>query len=447
MMYARAVLVILALILAPLGAKAADLVVWWDKGYYPEEDAAVAELVAAFEQKTGKRVELVSHVSWEMLDEVQAAIDAGRPPDFIYGIDVDMGIPQWAYENRLVELDHTLGSLQSLFDPDLLEVATLANGNTGRRALYALPMGRITNHVHVWKSLLEQAGFTQADIPREWDAFWAFWCDKVQPAVRRVTGRDDIWGVGLAMSVDASDVITEFDQFQNAYRVYYADLEGRLTLDDPDVRAKLVRALDAYTRIYLKGCIPPDALTWDDTGNNKAFLAQRVVMTANGTLSIPNALKSDRPNDYWKNMATVEWPKDARGQPQLIFSTITRGAVFNGAHAGVAKDFVLFLVADGWLANYVNFTHERLLPPMSKLLNQPFWLDPSDPHRMAAAIQVLTKPRSNMVDAVQAANWRLVRVNQDRVWGKAIHRVAADGVSPEQAVDEAIARIKQILSE
>jgi multiple sugar transport system substrate-binding protein len=33
------------------------------------------------------------------------------------------------------------------------------------------------------------------------------------------------------------------------------------------------------------------------------------------------------------------------------------------------------------------------------------------------------------------------------VWSKAVHRVAADGVSPEQAVDEAIARIKQILSE
>ena len=28
-----------------------------------------------------------------------------------------------------------------------------------------------------------------------------------------------------------------------------------------------------------------------------------------------------------------------------------------------------------------------------------------------------------------------------------IHRVVAEGVSPEQAVDEAIARIKQILSE
>jgi hypothetical protein len=33
------------------------------------------------------------------------------------------------------------------------------------------------------------------------------------------------------------------------------------------------------------------------------------------------------------------------------------------------------------------------------------------------------------------------------VWGKAVHRVAAEGISPEQAVNEAIARIKEILAE
>jgi multiple sugar transport system substrate-binding protein len=38
-------------------------------------------------------------------------------------------------------------------------------------------------------------------------------------------------------------------------------------------------------------------------------------------------------------------------------------------------------------------------------------------------------------------------VNQEHVWGTAIHRVAAEGISPEQAVDEAIARINQILAE
>ena len=51
-----------------------------------------------------------------------------------------------------------------------------------------------------------------------------------------------------------------------------------------------------------------------------------------------------------------------------------------------------------------------MLPPMQKLLGAPFWLDPSE----------------------------------ENVWDKAVHRVATDGVSPEQAVDEAMARLKLI---
>jgi multiple sugar transport system substrate-binding protein len=34
-----------------------------------------------------------------------------------------------------------------------------------------------------------------------------------------------------------------------------------------------------------------------------------------------------------------------------------------------------------------------------------------------------------------------------KVWGSAVQRVVTDGISAEQAVDEAIARIKQILAE
>ena len=42
--------------------------------------------------------------------------------------------------------------------------------------------------------------------------------------------------------------------------------------------------------------------------NNEAFLAQTVVMTPNYSLSIPNMLKKERPNDYYDNTATIEWP-------------------------------------------------------------------------------------------------------------------------------------------
>ena len=42
---------------------------------------------------------------------------------------------------------------------------------------------------------------------------------------------------------------------------------------------------------------------------------------------------------------------------------------------------------------------------------------------------------------------RSSRIQEEHVWGNAVHRVVAEGITPEQAVDEAIARIKQILSE
>ena len=61
-MRARAVVLAIAIVMAPLGAQAADLVVRWEEGYNPEEDAAAREIIAAFEHKTGKRVALVFQV-------------------------------------------------------------------------------------------------------------------------------------------------------------------------------------------------------------------------------------------------------------------------------------------------------------------------------------------------------------------------------------------------
>jgi hypothetical protein len=95
--------------------------------------------------------------------------------------------------------------------------------------------------------------------------------------------------------------------------------------------------------------------------------------------------------------------------------------------------------------HWLNFSGERLLPSMPKLLDQPFWLDPSDRHHMAAAIQFLTSPRDYNY-WVASGDPRHLLVRREYVWARAVHRVAVEGVSPEQAVDEAIVRIKQILN-
>ena len=249
------------------------------------------------------------------------------------------------------------------------------------------------------------------------------------------------------MSVLADGTQFEFFHFVAANQADYITRDGQLVIDDPKIRRALVEALDSYTGIYRKGCTPPGSVTWGDPDNNKAFLAQTVVMTLNETLSIPNAVKRERPEDYRENTATIEWPLDRRGEPSPIGGSIFPAVVFKGGeNVGTAKEFVRFLVAEGWLMHYLNFSGERFLPTISKLLDQPFWLDPSDPHRMASVMQVASRPLAHNYDGA-SGDWRHGLVRQEHIWQNAVHRVAADGVSPEQAVDEATARIKQILSE
>ena len=45
-MWVQAIIFAAALILAPLTTRAADLVIWWQQGFYTQEDEAVAEMLA-----------------------------------------------------------------------------------------------------------------------------------------------------------------------------------------------------------------------------------------------------------------------------------------------------------------------------------------------------------------------------------------------------------------
>ena len=67
--------------------------------------------------------------------------------------------------------------------------------------------------------------------------------------MRKALGRDDIWGVGLPMSATSVDTENGFWQFVNAYEAHYVTRDGRLVIDDPEVRRRLIKVIDRYTAI------------------------------------------------------------------------------------------------------------------------------------------------------------------------------------------------------
>jgi ABC-type glycerol-3-phosphate transport system substrate-binding protein len=116
-MRSRTAVLAAMLAMAPLGTRAADLVVWWEEPWYPEEERAIAEMIAAFEHQAGTKVELVQIPSGAG-EEVQAALEAGQPPDFLWGLGgTTTTADQWAYEDRLVDLAETLDPSRSCSTP------------------------------------------------------------------------------------------------------------------------------------------------------------------------------------------------------------------------------------------------------------------------------------------------------------------------------------------
>ena len=167
-------------------------------------------------------------------------------------------------------------------------------------------------------------------------------------------------------------------------------------------------------------------------------------MTVNTTLSIPSALRAKSPDDYYTNMTSIDWPLVGENKYPLDHG-VWQAIVFKDAkHIDAAREFLRFLVESGELGPYLEASLGRNFPTMPALLNTPFWQDPADPHRSMSARLLKEWPAAPYYAYI---NWRHAKVDEERVWEKAVYRVAAEGLSPERAADEAIARIKQLLSE
>ena len=183
--------------------------------------------------------------------------------------------------------------------------------------------------------------------------------------MRQATGRDDIWAVGLPTSIEVADTENGFWQFQTAYEADYVTPDGRLIIDEPEIRQRFIGTMDGYTAIQLKGCTPPDSVTWASGANNQTFLAQTVVMTPNLSLSIPNALERERPDDYYKNTATIESSLGVDGERFPIVGASSSPWVLATAGHVTPPRSSSGSWAEGWLIHYLDFSGERFLPSMS----------------------------------------------------------------------------------
>ena len=444
-------LALIAALTTPAAAQE-TLVVYWTKGFYPQEDKALDDMIAKFQQKTGVRVELSRYSPQESVPKTVAALDSGSPPDVAYGDVFDFQVAgKWAAEGRLEDLSDILVPMKAEFLPVTIETVYLLNEKTGKRGYYAFPMKRQTMHIQYWKDMLAEAGYKESDIPKTWSAYWDFWCTKAQAGYRKTSGKR-IYSVGAPMGVDSSDSFYSFLTYMDAYNVKVVDDNGKLTVDQPEVKKGLVATVRDYAHTIAAGCTPPSAVNWKDPDNNVAFHNKQIMMTHNATISIASKWLDDSNNEkltaeqraeakknYYELIATAGFPNKPDGKPMQYRSAVKVGVVFaNAKNKKRAKEFVQFAMQDENLTPYVEGALGRWYPVTMSGAARPFWTE--DPHRKIVHAQF----SAGTVPFEFTKNWKFTILNNENVWAKAVNRVVVDKLTPEKAVDEMIARIKQV---
>ena len=428
------------------------LSVWWVKGFYKSEDDALYAAIKKYEQKTGTKIELSQYAVQDMNAKSVAALDAGTVPDIAYSDTYDVQTAgKWAFDGKLEDLSDVLEPIKDRFEPVALSTAYLYSDKAKKKAYYAFPTKQQSLHIQYWKDMLGQAGFQPADIPGTWKEYWSFWCDKVQPAIRKKTGQR-IYGTGFPMGVESTDSFQSFLSWVDAYNVKLVDDNGKLLVDDPKVKAGLVAALTDYTQPYIKGCTPPSSTTWKDPDNNVAFHNRTIVMTHNYTISIAAKWLDDANNEsltaeqreagkkaYYDTIETMTFPKKPDGSPMVYRTSVKVGVIFEAAkNKAKAKDFLKFMLEEDNLRPYVEGALGRWFPVTKASQESPFWQ--ADKHRKA----VYTQFKAGTTPFEFTKNWKFTILNNENVWAKAMNRVVNEKVTVDKAVDELIVRIKEV---
>ncbi|MDO8975609.1 ABC transporter substrate-binding protein [Reyranella sp.] len=426
------------------------LAVWWVKGFYKAEDEALFAAITKFEARTGVKVDVSQYAAEDMIPKTVAALDTGSPPDIAYSYDVRIAA-KWAFDGKLEDISDVIEPMKDRFLPATIETAYLYDGKASKKAFYGFVLKQQALHVAYWKDMLATAGYKENDIPGTWKDYWSFWCDKVQPAYRKATS-SRVYGIGRPMGVDSTDSFQSFMSWVDAYNVKLVDESGKLLVDDPKVRDGLISALRDYTYVYARGCSSPSSTGWKDGDGAVAFNDRTTIMTHDYSIAIAAKWLDDANNPrltpaeraagrkaYDELIATAGLPTKPDGTPMVYRTIVKVGVIFRESkNKKRAREFLRFLLEEENLRPYVEAGLGRGFPVTKAGQESPFWQ--ADKHRRAVYDQFKTSPQPSEF----MKNWKFARLDAENVWAKAMNRVVTDKVSVEKAVDELIARIKEV---
>jgi multiple sugar transport system substrate-binding protein len=422
-------------------AVAATAEVWWTQGFIPEEDESIKKIVADYEKASGNTIELSIMPFAPQRQKIVSAVTSGVVPDLFWNNPGEI-IALHAWDDKLVDVSDVVETQKEEFTETALLNVNCYNNVEKKRSFYGVPLTMDVLPNHIWQPLVEKAGYKIEDIPKTWDAFYDFF-KEVQKKLR-AQGVRNVYGLGLNVTTNGGDPNNVFNYFLIAYGGQdIVTKDGKLHLDDPQVKEAVIKALTYPATAYKEGFVPPGAINWNDADDNNALHAKQIVMDLDGTISSEVAV-IHKEQDY-KDLVTMGLALSNDGKPVPSQAGCVSCLIPKGAkNVAVAKDFLKYLIQPKVNNEYLKTGLARRVPAMPSIVKgDPWWLDPADPHRVAYVKQALLGPT---VPQLWVYNPAFAQVQNEHVFPTGWAEIAKDGVAPQAAAEKAFKRVEEIFA-
>jgi multiple sugar transport system substrate-binding protein len=399
-------------------ARQHKLVVWNTTALAPQVDKIMQEQCYAYAKQAGIKESEIDYSiigAAQILPKLVASLEAGSPPD-IARTDAWLAT-LYRSQGHLLEvtdlvekMERVPGGLFSIFE----EVKYQGKA-------YAIPQSISPSPLVTRLDLLEAA---KVEPPKTWDEFIEV-CKKLQRPPK-LTGYGMCLGITGDTNGNVMSVIWSFGG-----KLVEAD-NKTVALYSPGA----VKAVQLIADMYLKHkIIPKGAISWDNTGNNKAYQSRQVIFVQNATSIYAYLAESDK--ELYNATGLLPMPAGPAG----AFATLgtTYWLLFKAnPYPEAVKGLVDYWMAPENLRVMIEEGDGRWGPPYKGMYDSEFWKRPVFQHwrQMLETGRHLASPGT--------AQPAVGEVSSSYLIGRMMHRVLVENWEAEKAVEEAHKKIVEI---
>jgi N,N'-diacetylchitobiose transport system substrate-binding protein len=396
-------------------AAAVPLTVWTSQTFTTDADALQDEQINTWAAENNVEMELSRFAGDATRPNWQAAFESRQFPDV--GNLPQEDLAKFILTNSLLETTEIVTELNELEGG--YTAGAFSAGRTSDGKHWSLPSFSSTEMFYVRTDKLEEVGM---ELPETWD--------DVRAIADAINAPDDLfWGWGAQIGTPSWDSEVAFTSMLWSYGGKTWDEESMPAINSPETRLVLDFMKDAWDA----GVIPPDAPTWDDSGNNRAYQTSIVGMIFN-TGSVLRYMQTDDPA-LLEISAVLPIPAGPAGRFVSGYH-YQWGAFSTTEQPELSLSLLEYLMRPEQLRPYYDAGGGNLLPVFLGMYQDEMW---QDPYRKVLADMI---PNTYPQGYPGLTTPWVLDAWIDHTMAKMLNRVLIDGWENDAAVEEAEAALQ-----